>query len=874
MVSADIDNVNGSSLVTESYNEWTSKPVISNVQVDLENEGDQDYVYSILDEVEKQGYTTVFVTGEFASLYPDVVKEIEGRGQDIAVHGWRKGENLTLLNYEEQLNLIQKSFSAVRSAVNNPEEVVDFKPQGYKFNNDTIRILQQLGVRSIGGIFSCQEPLCKCPYAQELGKITFPYPVTDKFWLVPISEINDTVLDDEYIGNPQEFFNALIEKFNLANETKDPLIIVIHPSITGADEAKLNAFSQFLDYVKSNNGRIKPLSSITHLTEFIPSLEIISAPQSASQGETVTITVQFTAAIYCPSYYFRIYGKYPSEKEWRLHAEHYHGVQTGTFSFSRSFAIPERTFTDEDVEWLAKAIMSEAGGESQHEQIAVGHTVLNRLATSRFGENIKQIVERGYAYHKQPTGVIIKLAKELLQGQYQDPTGGATHFFSPKSMTSGYGPYKIPGTDKEAYIPSWAIPEGYSKELPPPAGWEMPNEPYRTIDSPMFAAEWVGSLENIDNWNFMFYRPTSKYRPAPYDRYIVRVVGQGCAGTCWPTPYTYEKKDEVEIKIGIKPTLVPTKLQKVIQQEAKETRVITVDGEEYYIVTLKRYIDPETWEPSDYSFFAEEPPAWIVYTYPNFQPISDKEDEELKELLRKIWTVDRANILLKRIGSPESISVSIRVIDDVISASEGLSEARYGERWARSGVFNILDLVFAAETGARIIDLGIGTIIEQQLEYYYADLTTFMLEGGRALLDASKEDYQKAREIAEAHRDGISDYTTAKDYLNYYYNGYFKFLYGVEMALPTEEITKSAFLDIANWIPEYIKHLALKIALSPLGELLSTLGEHTVSVSKVTMEAVNTQEKMRAYINTQLKEIEEKINRLFEYESYPLYSAL
>ncbi|RLF35985.1 MAG: hypothetical protein DRN03_04260, partial [Thermoplasmata archaeon] len=135
--------------------------------------------------------------------------------------------------------------------------------------------------------------------------------------------------------------NSLIEKFNLANKTKDPLVIVIHPSITGADEEKLNAFSQFLNHVKNNNGRIKPLSSITHLTEFITSLEIISAPESVSLGETITITVRFTAEIYCPSYYFRIYGKYPSEKEWRLHAEHYHGVQTGTFTFSKSFTIPE-----------------------------------------------------------------------------------------------------------------------------------------------------------------------------------------------------------------------------------------------------------------------------------------------------------------------------------------------------------------------------------------------------------------------------------------------------------------------------------------------------------------------------------------------------
>jgi len=326
--------------------EWSSKPVIVNIQVDLEKEGDQEYVYDILDQIELRNWrTTVFVTGEFAAAHPDIIRSIESRGHQIGVHGWQEGEDLTLLSYAEQLSLISKAFAAVRGPVSKPEEVVDFKPQGYKFNDDTIRIAQELGAKSVSGIFTCQEPFCKCPYAQKLGKITFPYPVTNNFWLVPISEVkidsSDTPLDDEYIDNPQEFLDYLIGKYSEQLQTKDPLIIAVHPSITGADAAKLNALSQFVEYVTNNNGRIKPLSSLTHLTAYIPSLQITSAPQSANPGGTVTITVQFSAAIYCPSYYFRIYGKYPSESYWTLKAEHYHGVQTGTFSFSRSFAIPE-----------------------------------------------------------------------------------------------------------------------------------------------------------------------------------------------------------------------------------------------------------------------------------------------------------------------------------------------------------------------------------------------------------------------------------------------------------------------------------------------------------------------------------------------------
>jgi len=116
----------------EPYN-WEAKPVVVNIQVDLEQENDQ-FIDNILKEIEKHnGLTTVFVTGEFASAHPDVVKNIESRGHEIAVHGWQKGEDLTLLDARGQLELIQKAFLVVRNAVDKPEEVVDFKPQGYRF---------------------------------------------------------------------------------------------------------------------------------------------------------------------------------------------------------------------------------------------------------------------------------------------------------------------------------------------------------------------------------------------------------------------------------------------------------------------------------------------------------------------------------------------------------------------------------------------------------------------------------------------------------------------------------------------------------------------------------------------------------------------
>ena len=229
-----------------------------------------------------------------------------------------------------------------------PENILDFKPQGYKFNDDTIRILQNLGVRSISGIFKSEDhqSFSACWYVKNLGKVTFPYPITNEFWAIPISEVKidsrDIPLDDEYIDNPQTFLNYLKQKYEEQAKTKEPLIITLHSSITGTDETKLSAFSQFLDFVKTNQGKIKPLSALTHHTDYITNLDVVPSTTTALVGEEVTITVNYTSNVYCPYYRFLIYGRYPGKSWERLEGmkEYCEFVYRGSHTFTRKFRVP------------------------------------------------------------------------------------------------------------------------------------------------------------------------------------------------------------------------------------------------------------------------------------------------------------------------------------------------------------------------------------------------------------------------------------------------------------------------------------------------------------------------------------------------------
>ena len=97
------------------------------------------------------------------------------------------------------------------------------------------------------------------------------------------------------------------------------------------------------------------------------------------------------------------------------------------------------SYSNSDVDLLARLITAEAGGESYNGMLAVGAVVVNRVQSSQFPNNISGVInERSNGYYqfspvldgninKVASTEATKAAYESLKGT--DPTNGALYFF-------------------------------------------------------------------------------------------------------------------------------------------------------------------------------------------------------------------------------------------------------------------------------------------------------------------------------------------------------------------------------------------------------------------------------------------------------------
>jgi N-acetylmuramoyl-L-alanine amidase len=113
-------------------------------------------------------------------------------------------------------------------------------------------------------------------------------------------------------------------------------------------------------------------------------------------------------------------------------------------SGSSSSSSNNTTYSDEDVELLAKVISAEARGESYEGQVAVGAVILNRVAHPSFPDTLSGVVYQNGAFScvndsnwYEPVAESSKrAAQDALNGW--DPSGGAIYYFNASKTNDAF----------------------------------------------------------------------------------------------------------------------------------------------------------------------------------------------------------------------------------------------------------------------------------------------------------------------------------------------------------------------------------------------------------------------------------------------------
>ena len=115
------------------------------------------------------------------------------------------------------------------------------------------------------------------------------------------------------------------------------------------------------------------------------------------------------------------------------------GISTGSSSSNSG-----NTYSDADINLLARLIYGEARGESYVGQVAVGAVVMNRIRSSSFPNSMSGVIYQRYAFtavddgqiNLTPNATARKAAQDAMNGW--DPTYGALYYYNPATATSAW----------------------------------------------------------------------------------------------------------------------------------------------------------------------------------------------------------------------------------------------------------------------------------------------------------------------------------------------------------------------------------------------------------------------------------------------------
>jgi len=200
-------------------------------------------------------------------------------GLELAMSGNNSHEKLSMKSYAEQESLLSRSKEAMENCrVCGKNEIVaaGFVPQSFDQNQDTYKVLDELGIQYDAGF---QAGLL---YAPGHENDVWPYQLEGyNFYAVPVSTY---ILSDKRVPLHDKYFqengltssqwsDALEDKFLEAQKAGEPVVIALTTSVSGNGDY-LDVLKEFLDFAISKDGYFVTTMDLVNMSReegYVPS---------------------------------------------------------------------------------------------------------------------------------------------------------------------------------------------------------------------------------------------------------------------------------------------------------------------------------------------------------------------------------------------------------------------------------------------------------------------------------------------------------------------------------------------------------------------------------------------------------------------------
>jgi hypothetical protein len=262
------------------------------VNVQVTEYRDADAFARVIDLLEQRGIkATILTKPDFVTENCDTIRDLQARGYEVMAFArpeTAEGDSTTLssLTREEQQAYLTEIKSAVEDCLG--ATIDGFRCTRFDQNEDTYEIVDQLAFRyNLGFVANTGRCL------PGLDDETLPYRVPEyDFWAVPMHSV---YLEDEWVAfcdnplmsriEPTEWGALLMSELDRMCSDGHPLLMEVHPYNTGADDEKLAAFEDFLDYAVKRNARFITIAELIEWTERQQDQEAAEEQEASEEQE-------------------------------------------------------------------------------------------------------------------------------------------------------------------------------------------------------------------------------------------------------------------------------------------------------------------------------------------------------------------------------------------------------------------------------------------------------------------------------------------------------------------------------------------------------------------------------------------------------------